>query len=236
MSDEAIDKLKGEILRDPAVILDDPDVMRALLSSQEDAAGDNVVDLRAIFMTRLEDRLDRLEETHKTVIAAAYENLAGTNQIHRSILSLLEADDFNGFLAALEHDIANILAVDVIRLCLETEKAEGGEAIGPEGPLKNLVIALPRYGVAAYINGGQNKPAPQVTTRPASDVKDAVFGDAAVDVHSEALLRLDLGNEKLPGMVAFGSSDPHRFSTDQGADLLSFFGHAIERIMRHWAA
>lgn len=236
MSDDALDKLKGEILNDPALILDDADLMRALLDSQEAGQGDNVVDLRAIFMTRLEDRLDRLEETHKTVIAAAYENLAGTNQVHRSILSLLEADDFNGFLTAMEHDVANILAVDVIRLCLETEKAEGGEAIGPDGPLKNLVIALPRYGVAAYINGGMNKPAAQVTTRPASDVKDAVYGDKAVDIHSEALLRLDLGNEKLPGMVAFGSSDPHRFSTDQGADLLAFFGHAIERIMRHWAA
>lgn len=236
MANDPISDLKGEILKDPALILDDADLMRALLSTQEAGQGENVVDLRAIFMSQLEDRLDRLEETHKTVIAAAYENLSGTNQVHRSVLSLLEAEDFNGFLAAMEHDVANILAVDVIRLCLETEKAEGGEEIGPDGPLKSMVVALPRYGVAAYINGGLNKPAPQVTTRKASDVKDAIYGDAAVDVHSEALLRLDLGDEKLPALIAFGSSDPNRFSADQGADLLSFFGHTIERIMRHWAA
>ena len=230
------DDLKSEILKDPALILDDLELMRALLNSQDEAQGDNVVDLRGVFMTRLEDRLDRLEETHKTVIAAAYENLAGTNQIHRAILSLLEADDFDGFLQALDHDVANILGVDVIRLCLESDKANGGEAIGPESPLKEMVVALPENGVAAYVTGGTKKPAQQVTTRPASEAKASVFGAAAIDIQSEAILRLDLGSDELPGLVAFGSSDPKRFSTDQGTDLLSFFGHAIERMMRHWVA
>ncbi len=51
--------------------------------------GHNVVDLRGIAMERLEERLDRLEDTHRSVIAAAYDNLAGTNSIHRAVLRLL---------------------------------------------------------------------------------------------------------------------------------------------------
>ncbi|MEE9452957.1 MAG: DUF484 family protein [Paracoccaceae bacterium] len=229
-------ELKDEILKDPSVILDDPDVMRALLDQHDQAQGENVVDLRGIFVERLETRLDRLEDTHRTVIANAYENLAGTNQIHRAILALLDVDDFDGFLHALEHDVANILAVDVIRLCLESDKAEGGEAIGPDGPLKEIVVALPPQGVAAYVTGGRNNPARQITLRAANDAKDSIFGAAAIDVRSEAILRLDLGSEKLPGMVAFGATDAKRFSTDQGTDLLSFFAHALERILRHWVA
>ena len=61
--------------------------MRALVAANERALGSNVVDLRGIAMERLEARLDRLEDTHRSVIAAAYENLAGTNQIQRNIIA-----------------------------------------------------------------------------------------------------------------------------------------------------
>ena len=70
------------------------------------SAGRNVVDLRSVLVDRLEERLDRLEDTHREVLAAAYENVAGTNQVHRACLALLEAEDFAGFLKALTHDVA----------------------------------------------------------------------------------------------------------------------------------
>ena len=90
--------------------------MRALIGAQEAASSDNIVDLRGVAMQRLEDRLDRLEETHRLVIAAAYENLAGTNQIHRAILRMLDPIEFEGFLRDLNGEVADILRVDFIRL------------------------------------------------------------------------------------------------------------------------
>lgn len=233
-SKNLLDQIKDQILKDPAVILDDTEVMRALLKGNDATQGDNVVDLRGRFVERLEERLDRLEDTHRTVIANAYENLAGTNQIHRAILAVLDADDISGFLQILNHDIANILAVDEIRVCLESREANGGTSIGPDGPLKEIMVALPPNGVDAYITGGRAISPRQVTLRPASDVKISVFGNKAIEVQSEAILRLDLGDGKLPGMLLFGSTDINRFSADQGTDLLAFFGHALERVLRHW--
>ena len=64
--------------------------MRALLAADRSALGRNVVDLRGVLVDRLEERLDRLEDTHREVLAAAYENVAGTNQVHRACLALLE--------------------------------------------------------------------------------------------------------------------------------------------------
>src|SRR6056297_1911071 len=72
--------------------------------------GKNIVDLRGIAMERLEARLDRLEDTHRNVIAAAYENLAGTNQFHRAVLRLMDAGRFEGFLDDLKGDVADIRA------------------------------------------------------------------------------------------------------------------------------
>ena len=62
--------LREKIISDPDLILDDLDVMRALVSANENTASGNVVDLRGIAMDRLENRLDRLEDTHRGVIAA----------------------------------------------------------------------------------------------------------------------------------------------------------------------
>ena len=115
----ATDDLRERILADPALILEDHELMRALLAADRSALGRNVVDLRGVLVDRLEERLDRLEDTHREVLAAAYENVAGTNQVHRACLALLEPADFEDFLRVLTREVAPILAVEVIRLGLE---------------------------------------------------------------------------------------------------------------------
>ena len=95
--------------------------------------GGNIVDLRGIAMDRLEARLDRLEDTHRSVIAAAYENLAGTNQVHRAILRLLDPIEFETFLRDLGGEVADILRVDVMRLVLETDPERRRSGDPPAG-------------------------------------------------------------------------------------------------------
>jgi uncharacterized protein YigA (DUF484 family) len=116
------DDWRTRVIEDPELILEDRDLMRALISANDRQMGGNIVDMRGIAMERLQNRLDRLEDTHRSVIAAAYENLAGTNQIHRAVLALIDQKDFTGFLNALGTDVASILRVDRIRLVLESTR------------------------------------------------------------------------------------------------------------------
>jgi uncharacterized protein YigA (DUF484 family) len=97
------DDWRARVLEDPELILEDRDLMRALISANDRQMGGNIVDMRGIAMERLQNRLDRLEDTHRSVIAAAYENLAGTNQIHRAVLALLDQKDFTGFPQRARH-------------------------------------------------------------------------------------------------------------------------------------
>lgn len=101
-------ELREKILSEPDLVLDDQAVMRALISANVKSMGSNIVDLRGVAMNRLEDRLDRLEDTHRSVIAAAYDNLAGTNQVHRAILRLMDGVEFEHFMADLQGDVAEI--------------------------------------------------------------------------------------------------------------------------------
>jgi uncharacterized protein YigA (DUF484 family) len=228
--------LRELILADPAVILEDHELMRALLAAERRSQGRNVVDLRGVLVERLEERLDRLEDTHREVIAAAYENVAGTNQIHRACLAILEPTDFAGFLRVLTHDVPMILGVDVIRLGLEAPAAEPGRPLGPPGALQDAVIALPAGGAETYVTGGRGLGARKVTLRTLGGAASAVYGADGGAVRSEAVVMLDLGPGRLAGLLVFGATDPGRFHPDQGTDLLTFFGGVFERALRRWLA
>ncbi len=228
--------IRAQILSDPGLILEDRDLMRALLEADRSTQGRNVVDLRGVLVDRLEERLDRLEDTHREVLAAAYENVAGMNQVHRACLALLEPADFPGFLKVLTRDVAPILGVEVIRLGLEAPAAEPGASLGPAGPFHDVVVALPAGGADAYVTQGRGLGARRVTLRQLVKASPDLYGAEAAEIRSEALLRLDLGDGNLGGLLAFGAADAHRFHPDQGTDLLAFFGGVFERSLRRWLA
>lgn len=225
------DDLRDQIISQPEVILDDHDLMRALIAANERAMGGNIVDLRGIAMERLESRLDRLEDTHRSVIAAAYENLAGMNIIHRAVLRMLSPADFEAFMADLDGEVAEILRVDCVRLVLESLQSDDSDAARRLG--KVLVVGEPgfcdRYLGAARDHGGRS-----VSLRQVQEQDGGIYGESGYWIRSEACIRLDLGEGRLPGMLVLGAEDPHQFKPGQGTDLLSFFGGVFERAMRRW--
>jgi hypothetical protein len=230
------DDLRERILTAPELVLEDRELMRALVGAERGLADGKIVDLRGIAMERLEQRLDRLEDTHRSVIAAAYENLAGTNQIHRAVLRLLDPLDFEAFLHNLGTDVAAILRVDVIRLVLESPAAERAAPV--EARLREVLAVRPPGFIDAYIDQGrEGMPARDVTLRQATpDPQASPYGADAAWIASEALIRLDFGPGRQAGMLALGSEDPHLFKPAQGTDLLTFFGGVFERQMRRWLA
>ena len=231
MSDpaELAESMRARILQEPDMILSDPDVMRALIAANERAMGGNIVDLRGVAMERLEDRLTRLEDTHKSVIAAAYENLAGTNQIHRAILAFLEPLAFDDFIRCLGGDVADILRVSRVRLLLESHETAMDPALAQVSDV--LSIAAPGF---CEDYAGRGRPPRQVTLRGLEAGEGSIYGSAAEWVKSEAVIVLDFGEGRLPGMLALASDDPHQFNANQGTDLLSFMGGVFERAMRRW--
>ena len=225
------DSLREAIILRPDVILDDSDVMQALIAANEKAMGGNIVDLRGIAMERLETRLDRLEDTHRNVIAAAYENLAGTNQIHRAILRMLDPTEFETFVQDLSGEVADILRVDAVKLVLESAQNDNTPAVERLGDV--LHISEPGF-IDAYITRGRGGAPRQVTLRGVQDASEVIYGGKAEWIRSEACLKLDFGTGRLPGLLVLGGEDPHLFTPQQGTDLLTFFTGVFERTMRRW--
>ncbi|WP_209426008.1 DUF484 family protein [Pararhodobacter sp. SW119] len=219
---------RTRVLADPTLILDDRALMRALVDAAEGQVASNVVDLRAMAMARLEAQLAKLEDTHRAVVAAAYENVAATNQIHRAVDAILSASEFDRFVQVLEGELADILQVDTVRLVLE-------DAGAPAPGQRDTVVAMQPPGfVVDYMRQGRNAPARRIVLRQAVPFEGDLYGAAGASVRSEALMRIDLGRGRAAAMLALGSTDPQHYKPGQATDLMAFFTGVVEKVLRRW--
>ena len=221
--------IRSLILANPDLVLDDDQVMRVLIGSQAQEAR-NVIDLRDRLVERMENRLEKLMRTNRSVIAAAYENVATTNQVHRALLALIDAEDMGIFLRRLVHDLPVMVGIEEARLCLEANVATARAADELAPGLDGRVVILPEGTVEAYLYLDTTEPT-RVTLRPCPEEKEIVFGHISPS-RSEALLPLNLSG--VNGLLAFGAADPDRFTPDQGTDLLTFTAEVVQRLLvRH---
>nr|WP_042250756.1 DUF484 family protein [Paracoccus sp. PAMC 22219] len=216
MTDALDPETRDRLLADPGAILADRDLMRALVAAREAEAGDNVIDIRGRAMEALETRLDRLESTHESVIAAAYDNQSGMAVIHRAVLGLLETADLADFTAALQTDIAPLLRIETLRLVVEDD---------PAPALPRDVVVVPHGTIDRILTAGRRAPrGDDIVLRDALVVTRPLHGRT---IASEALLPLDLGPARPRAVLLMGSSDPTRFMPAHGTDLLRFFGQVF---------
>ena len=217
--------IRSLILADPALVLDDDDVMRRLVGERNGAR--QVVDLRDRLVERLENRLEKLTTQQRSIIAAAYENVAGTHQVHRAVLALLEPSELPAFLKRLTVDVPVMLGLEDARLCLEADVTETGPAEGYGTQHHGRVIAMPEGTVDEYL-ALDGATAERVILREAGAEAELIFGEAN-PVQSEALMRLDIAGAT--ALMAFGSSDPKKFDPQHGTDLLNFLAGVVERLL-----
>jgi uncharacterized protein YigA (DUF484 family) len=216
MTDALDPETRDRLLADPGAILADRDLMRALVAAREAEVGDNVIDIRGRAMQALETRLDRLESTHESVIAAAYDNQSGMAVIHRAVLGLLETADLADFIAALQTDIAPLLRIETLRLVVEDDPALN---------LPRDAVAVPHGTIDRILTAGRRAPrGDDIVLRAALVVTRPLHGRT---IASEALLPLDLGPARPRTVLLMGSSDPTRFMPAHGTDLLRFFGQVF---------
>jgi uncharacterized protein YigA (DUF484 family) len=144
---------------------------------------------------------------------------------------MLDPLSFEDFLKTMATDVAQTLRIDCVRLVLESVQDAEDPALRKLGDV--LFVAAPGF-VSDYLTGGRNVPQRAVVLRQVLPQSDALYGERAGWIRSEALMKLDFGKGRLPGMLVLGTEDPHQFKSTHGTDLLAFFAGVFERTMRRW--
>ena len=225
-------KLKEKILTDPNIILEDTELMDALINAQNNLRGDNIVDLRGAAMKQLEKRLEKVENTHNDVIAMTYENLSGASQIQRAILRLLEPNDFPSFIKRLSKEVREILNVEHIGLILETNAAS--ENLTLLKSLNPITIVVGENTIEDYLSNPGHFPSRTVTLRSNVNTSHQFYENSLQTISSEALLMLKFDSVNVKGLLILGSQNNDKFSSGQGTELLTFFANVFERTMARW--
>jgi uncharacterized protein YigA (DUF484 family) len=181
-----------------------------------EARAEGVVDLRHFMVERLRDEVAEMVTTGRA-------NLSAQARIHKAILALLAARNFEHFVETLTTDLAVILDLDVVTLGVEQNGEDVNRASNPG------VYSLDPGTVDRLIGPGQ-----AIALREAVEGDDMVFGPGAGLVASDALLRLSIGSTTPPALLALGSREPGQFHPGQGSELLNFMARVVESCIRGW--
>ena len=229
-----ISDFRKRILQDPEALLNDREVMRALISASSNNAPTNVIDLKSVVLKRLEGRVDEIEGQNSNIISAAYKNISTTFRVHSAILEALEPKTFTEFLNFLKTDWANSLGIDVARLCLEAPSISKDDIPQLQTEFGPSVIFLQEGEIDHYITLGQDNDPRSVTLRQIRKGASNIYSNIAPELRSEALMKLDLGQGNSPGLLLLGSINPDQFLPNMGTDLFIFYGSVFEKVMQRW--
>lgn len=205
----------------PRFLQDNPDICDVLLPPTE-KQGKGVADFQAYMIKRLKDDRDEVIESARELVENSRHNMNNQSRIQRAVLMLLEAHHFDDFVRTITLDFAALLDVDIVTLAVETE----GDHI-PHVDLVGVRL-LPAGTVDLLLGAGD------VTLESATRGLDQLYGGGANLVKSQALLRLHIGGDTPPALLAFGSRDANMFYPGQGTEMVMFLSRVVERCFRLW--
>ena len=139
------------------------------------------------------------------------------------MLALLEAQTFEQVIEAVTTDFATLLDVDVVSLAIESV----GDDVHPG--LKQGVRVVERGVVSALLDDGR-----EALLRGDIEGEVAIYGSGAPLVHSDVIVRVDLGSHAPSCLLAMGSREKRRFQAGQGTELLCFLGRVAARSIKTW--
>ena len=216
-ADDVIAYLKAN----PKFLQKNPEVCD-LLIPPKNGEGKNVADFQSFMIKRLKDDKEKVMESTQAIVDNARSNMNNQQRIHKVVLRLLEARNFEEFIHIITMDLSAMLDTDISVLVVESN--------GHDIPhiTTNGIRVLPAGTIDKWMEG-QN-----VLLQSNISGIEAIYGGGATLVQSQALLRVDISMDTPPAILAFGSRDPEMFQDGQGTELIDFLARVVERAFRSW--
>lgn len=214
---DIIDYLKSN----PKFLQKNPDAIDYLLPPKDTTNGRRVVDFSHYMVEKLKADKRMVLDTTRDIIEVSRENMNNLARIHEAVLKILEAETFDQFIQILSVDVPVALDCDAVSLIVE-----GDERL-PKTTMRALRV-VPQGACDKWMEGNN--------ARIQSNIKgtEALFGEVAGLVQSQALLAVKQTMDIPPTILAFGSRDPEMFVDGQGTDLIRFLCDVTERALKMW--
>jgi len=208
-------------LRDhPDFLAKRPELLRHIAPPSREL-GDNVADWQVFLIERLKADKEILAREQHDLVERTRRHRSLQDRVHAAALTLMGAVDLDHLVEIVTSDVAILLGVDVVNLCVETKTVQGCARMTAG------VRCLAPGTVGAVMTDDRD-----VVLRETDNADERLFAGAAPLVHSEALARFG-GEADLPcGILALGSRRPDHFRAGDPVELYRFLATVIDRCLR----
>ena len=219
--DEQAKEVKNFLKINPGFLIKNPELFN-ILTPPNRSTDDEVIDFQNMMIEKIKSNLEDLQYNQGNLIDTSHNNLTTQVQVHEAVLSLLEAKDTDHIAHIVSQDWADILHIDVIRICFEED-----HPIAP--PALTEIAILPEGCVEEYLGKDDI-----IQLRGDVGVSEDIFGPAKSLIKAEALIKIPETRYNPPGILAFGSRDADMFYPGQGTELLRFLGKSFHKCLILW--
>lgn len=169
----------------------------------------------------LRDRLGAAESAKEDLIAFARGHSGATAAIHAAVLALIEADSLEALFDVVRADWPRLLGLHHAALALVADGKGFRVESGYIGTVEPRIVdrAIERI--------------EPVTMRTVS-CGHPLFGSAAKDIRSEALILLPAEAPLPYGLLLLGQRSAASLDNRHGAQLLGFLGASLSAMLRRW--
>lgn len=169
----------------------------------------------------LRDRLGAVKSANEDLIAFARGHSGATAAIHAAVLALMDADSLDALFEVVAKDWPGLLGLDYAVLTLVADNKGFRVESGQVGTVEPRIVdrAIERLD--------------PVTMRTV-DCGHALFGSAARNIRSEALVLLPAEAPLPYGLLLLGQKEAACLDNRHGAQLLGFLGSCLSAMLRRW--
>ena len=220
-ADDLVPERVETFLRDhPDFLADRPDLLSQIAAPSRDL-GDNVADWQVFLIEQLKaDKARGVDEQH-ALVERTRRHRSLQDRVHAASLTMMGAIDLDHLVEIVTSDVAILLGVDVVNLCVETVAVKGCARM-------TAGVRCLTPGTVAGIMADDR----DVILRETDLADERLFAGAAPLVHSEALARFG-GEAELPhGVLALGSRRPDHFRAGDPVELYRFLAMMLDRCLR----
>lgn len=169
----------------------------------------------------LRDRLGAAQIANQDLIAFARGHHGATGAIHAAVLALIAADSLESLLKVVTEQWPSMLGVDHVALALVADDKGFRVHGGGVGTVEPQIVdrAIERI---------------DPVTMRSVDCGHPLFGEAARDVRSEALILIEAEAPMPYGLLMLGQASNASLENAHGRQLLGFLGSSLGAMLRRW--
>jgi hypothetical protein len=218
--DLAVERVEAFLRDHPDFLAQRPELLRQIAAPARQL-GDNVADWQVFLIERLKADKELMQGEQQTLVERTRRHRSLQDRVHAASLTLMGAVDLDHLVEIVTSDVAILLGVDVVNLCVETKTVKGCARMTAG------VRCLAPGTVESIMSDDRD-----VVLRETHEADERLFAGATPLVQSEALARFG-GEGDLPvGILALGSRRADHFRAGDPVELYRFLATVLDRCLR----